>query len=134
MILIAALAAFSISAQVAKVEPKTTVDTPPPTERQLTKDEVTSFELASARIQVLRAKFHIDDYEKEAKPFQDTLNGIFVAACKSVGVSEELIQKGSCGFTVGVDQEGKPLLGPDGKPITARVVFVKPTQPVVDKK
>lgn len=134
IVTLAALAALTLSAQDVKVDPKSITPTPPPTERQLTETETLKLQLAAAKIALLNKQFDIAGYNKELIPIQAEQNAIAMAACKSVGIPEELIKQGQCGLNLGIDNDAKPMLGADGKPVAARVWWNKPAPPVVAEK
>jgi hypothetical protein len=124
LIFVAAMAAFS--QELAKVDPKATTPAAKPAERPLTKEEVLTFRATMAEIKNLRAEFRIDEYEKKIKVIANEQQTAATDMCLSVGVPKELVQT-QCGITTGLDENGQPLNGPDGKPITPKVFWNKPT-------
>lgn len=137
LILIAALAATAFAQEAKVAAPKAT----PPAishERLFTSDEVEKLTLVSAQIEVLRARFKVDELEAKYKEFQAELvpiaakqEAILKAACTAIGVSEEKMKSGGCGISLGVDATGKAINGQDGKPVASRVWVVDtPKSPV----
>ena len=129
LLVIAAIAAFCLSAQDAKVSapgalPQTKTDRP------LRNEEILAAQLADTQVQLLQKQFNIADYLEKVKVPTDNYNAVKMAACKSVGVPEAEIAQW-CGFITGLDQNGKPQLDPSGKPIEAHVFYGKPAPPPV---
>lgn len=129
-------AAVALFGQEAKVAPVPAGSVPAMvSERTLSQDEVEKLTLVSAQIEVLRARFKIEEIEAKYKDFQEQLGPIAAkqevivkAACTSVGVSEEKMKAGGCGISLGVDATGKSVNGQDGKPVLSRV-WIIPDQP-----
>lgn len=135
-LLIAALAAFTLAAQpAAKPEPSPASVTaaPSPTERALSETEVLKLTNANLKIKLLGEKFKLDEYRKEAEAITSEQNAVAVTMCLSVGVPKEFVQT-QCGVNLGVDPDGKPLLGPDQKPVQPRVWWQRPAAPPVEEK
>ncbi len=137
LLLTAALAAFSLCAQVAS-KPEPISVSAVPSERDLTPSEIKDLTLANAQIEVLRARFKVDDLESKIKEFQAAIGPIYAAQealakgfCLSVGVPEDKIKTGGCGLSVGVDAAGQALKGQDGKAIPSKVWAVKAQSPVM---
>ena len=122
-LLLAATAAL-VLAQDAKVDPKS-VGPSALQERTLSELELTKWKLDNAEITKLRAVYKIDDYLKAIQPFVDDQDKIGVEACRSVGVPEKDIKTGGCGFTSGLDQDNKPLIGQDGKALAPHPRYIK---------
>lgn len=143
LILLAATAALMFG-QEAKVAPAKASAPTISSERPFTSDEVEKLTLATAQIEVLRARFKVDDLEAKYKEFQQEVGpiaakqeAILKAACTSVGVPEEKIKTGGCGISMGVDATGKPINGSDGKQVASRVWLnpeAKLALPAVEKK
>lgn len=100
-------------------------EVPKAPERPLTKEESLTLQLSQSRILRLRDKYKIAEYEAEVQPLINDQQVAFVAACKSIGIPDAKIAT-ECRLSTGVDGEGKPVTGPDGKPVAARVWWEKP--------
>lgn len=124
--LCAILFALSLAAQDAKVAPDPKLP-PAPSERQLRADEITAAQLADTQVQLLQEKYKINEYLEKAKAPTAAYNAVKTEACKSVGVPEAEMNQW-CGFVTGLDKDGNPILGPDGKPTPAKVWNAKPKQ------
>jgi hypothetical protein len=125
----AAIAALAVYAQDAKVAPGTNTPTSaPPPERPLTETEVLKLQLASTKIQLLQKEFRIEQYQKEVAPLSAEQNAVATAACRSIGIPEDLVQT-QCGIVTGIGPDGKPQLDAAGKPVMPRVWWVKTMQP-----
>lgn len=115
-----------------------------PSEREFTPEEIEKLTLYNAQIEVLRARYKMDDVESQTKKFNEEAGAIAIkqevivkAACIKVGVPEQRIRTGGCGVSLGVDATGKPVNGQDGKQIPSKVWFVPEKKfdlPAVDKK
>src|ERR1035438_6908738 len=121
LFLIAALAAFALSAQtpstgakpevksaVAKVTPPAKPDALAP-EHVFTEVESLKIQLAATQVALLNKKYNIETYQKEAQPFVMQQQGIFITACQQLGIPQTLMQT-ECGVESGVDADGKPKL------------------------
>lgn len=118
LMIVAAMAALSVMGQDAKVAPapeKTAAANP--SERPLTEVEVLKLKLAMSQIENLNTKYKIEDYQKEVAPISAEQRAVAVAACKSVGVPEDKVEK-ECGLSFGK--------GPDGKDVSPRVWKIPP--------
>lgn len=98
-----------------------------PTERPLTTDEVLQSQYNLKSVLLLAKQYDLDEHQKQiqefqkaAQPFQSANNETVIAACKSLGIAEKDIAS-ECGFTNGLDQNGKPMLDQNGKPVVPRV-------------
>lgn len=138
-VLLAAAAALMMNAQApvaAKPESVPTVLNQKSTERALTKDELLEFRSTMAEIKNLRVQYKIDEFQEKVQPKVAEQQEAFVKVCRSVGVPEEKIQpangQSECGMNTGLDNDGNPLKGPDGKPIAPKVWWAKPAP--ADKK
>lgn len=130
MFLLAAFAAV-LSAQAsvaAKPEAPPAKEAVAPSERSLTEVEVLKFQNAVKDIVILREKFKIDDFQKQAATFSQIQQGIYRTACASIGIAPQDIEK-TCGFDPAVDGNGVQVNGPDGKPQAARVWRIMPPAP-----
>lgn len=117
---------LSLTAQVAKIDPKSVPGGEAKvTDRQLTEAETLKFQLLSAKLQLLADRYKIADYQQEAAPLNGEQQTLFASACTSVGVPADKVQA-ECALDVGLDQAGKPRLGPDQKPVQPHVWWVKP--------
>ena len=100
------------------------------TERPLTKDEVLEFRSTMAEIKNLRTVYKISEFEDKVRPKVAEQQDAFTKACLSVGVPADKINPTSgpsqCGLNTGLDEEGNPLKGADGKPIPAKVWYQAP--------
>lgn len=126
----AALSALCL-AQDAKIKEPAANPPTVPTERPLSEAESLKLQLTTAKIQLLRDKYQVDQFEKDVKPISDEQFAIFEAACISVGVDKDKIRS-ECGLNTGVGPDGKPIMGPDGKQVPARVWKI--AQPAVPAK
>lgn len=127
-IILTAFTAILAAQPAQKPAPEKPATIAAPSERALTDDEVLKLSLANSQIEVLRAKFGIEELEKKYKEWQAAVAQIAArqevivkAACTSVGVAEADIPNGGCGLSLGVDTTGKALNGQDGKPLASRV-------------
>lgn len=127
-ILFLAALPFLLLAEDAKDKPKE-----PPTERALAKEEALLFRLSAAEIQLFQDKYKIratpapsanENYEDEIAPINAERQALAKEVCKSVGVPADHLEQ--CGISTGFDAFGKPVFGPDGKPVPAKVWWVKP--------
>lgn len=129
LVLLAATVAMTIYGQEAKVAPSTATPalaaTPP--ERGLSEAEVLRIRLSMARVQILQDRYKLSDYQKEVQPLLEEQESIVTQACLSVGIPADKV-KTECSLSTGVDNEGKPLTAPDGKPVPARVWWSKPVE------
>lgn len=120
LFLIIGMAGVAFSQGVtSKVEVKDPISAP--SERPLTSDELLKLQLTQARIQNLQTKYKLAEYQTEVQSFATEQQAIYVAACKSIGLSDANIKAGECRLDTGVDSDGKPTMGPDGKPLAPRV-------------
>jgi len=118
---------FLVFATAAYSEEVKKPETPPqPTERVLTETELLKLQLAAAKIQIIHDRYKFDDMQKELKPIVDEQNSVAMAMCQSIGIPPEMIQT-QCGINLGTDQAGKQVMGPDGKPVQARVWWNRPS-------
>ncbi len=117
--LLAASAAL-IFAQAAKVDKAPSSPSAAPTERPLTETESLKLQLTMAQISLLNKKYDIEKYQAELKPLVEEQQAVAMAACHSVGVSDDKVQT-ECALVTGVGQDGKPTMGQDGKPVQAKV-------------
>lgn len=90
------------------------------TDRTLTAEESLKLQLTQARIQHLQDKYKIAEYQAEVQAVIAEQQSVFAAACKSVGIPEDKVAT-ECRLNTGVDADGKPIAGPDGKPVASRV-------------
>lgn len=145
LILIWAITLTAFGQEAKVVPPKATAPPVIASERLFPADEVEKLTLASAQIEVLRARFKVEELEAKYKEFQAAVapiaakqEAILKSACTIVGVSEENMKAGRCGISLGVDAMGNPVNGPDGKQLASKV-WAKPAEtalnlPVVEKK
>lgn len=122
MICFAALAAMSLSAQDAKIAtPAAPIapDVKTSSERALSENELLKLQLTQAKIELLQKKYDTEGFQKEVKPLSDEQQAIFQAACESVGVPKDKMAE--CRLQTGLDEHGKQAIGPDGKPVEAKV-------------
>lgn len=125
-VLLATIVVLSLTAQVAKIDPKSVPGGEAKvTDRQLTEAETLKFQLLSAKLQLLADRFKIAEYQQEAAPLNGEQQTLFASACASVGVPADKVTS-ECGVDMGLDQAGKPRLGPDQKPVQPHVWWVKP--------
>ena len=131
LFLIAALACVAY-AQDAKFKgsPTRLEDAGKPTERTLTETEALKLQLIAAKLQLLQERYKIAEFQKDAQPLNAEQETVATAACQSLGIPAEKIRT-ECGIQTGLGQDGKPLTGPDGKPVVAKVWWVKPAAPPV---
>ena len=94
-------------------------------DRPLTQLEV-SETLLLAKTAELEGK-KIEESQAKIKEAQQKYAEIFTRACLSVGIAADKIQS-ECGFTTGVGQDDKPLVGQDGHAVAAHV-WKLPPQP-----
>jgi len=137
VLFVLALPLLFLHAEDAKPEPK-----PVPTERQLTKEESLAFRVFNAQRELLQDKYRIrpipapqgsENWNEDITPINTEQQALVKAVCKSVGVPEDRPEQ--CGINSGYDPFGKPILGVDGKPLPAKVWWVKPpAPPSTDKK
>lgn len=106
-------------AQDAKVATGPT-PVPVPAERALTSEESLKLQLSQSRILRLQDKYKIAEYQSEVTAIAAEQNAVWLAACKSIGIPDDKIQT-ECRINTGVDADGKPVLGPDNKPLKPRV-------------
>lgn len=114
--LLAGLAALSLSAQTAKVEPLKT-------ETAAVRKAVPANELFEVRYTVaelarLAKKYDTEGYHKEADPVSAEQSNWIMNHCKDLGIPQEKIQA-ECRWNLGLDPDGKFVNGPDGKPVIA---------------
>ncbi len=131
LIVFAASAALMISAygQDAKIVPpgpENNIRQPAPTEKILSKADITEYQVSALRIEKLKTDFKISEFNEKVKPHADEQQAWYVGQCKSIGLSDKQIQEQECGLTIGVDLDGKPIMGQDGKPITSKVFHNAP--------
>jgi len=93
---------------------------PLPAERPLTKEEILALQVDELRITRLQDQYKISEYQSKANPIFATHNEKIQALCISIGIPQDKIVV-ECKFTTGVDMDGNPVVGPDGKPVAARV-------------
>jgi hypothetical protein len=114
-----------------------------PKERALTDGEVWHLKDTMAELTNLDSEYKIGEYNAKRSALLQEQMTVIGPACVSVSVPQDRISypkpdggTGSdCGITVpGKDKDGKPILGPDGKPLTGRVWnAVKPVEPAKAK-
>lgn len=133
IITFAAVAALTFG-QEAKVAPLPAQANAPPSERALSETESLRIQLTIANLKVLQAKHKteelqkkMEEFQSEAKPVIEEQQSIISTACQSVGVPIEKMQE-ECGISTGIGEDGRPAVGPDGKPMQARV-WKKPPSP-----
>lgn len=136
--LVTAMAVLMISAhaQDAKVSTAVPVPNSPAvsSERPLSEVELLKLQLSMANVKLLQDKYKLAEYQREVQPEGDKQEKIVTEICLSIGVPADKI-KTDCGLQTGLDAEGKPVLGQDGKPVPAKawkVVAAPP--PVSDPK
>lgn len=132
LVLLAASAVLMI-AQDAKVAVPTQAIPAPAMERGLTETEILKLQNAMLQIDNLKKVYKIDEFNEKVQPISESEQVEYVSACKSIGLTDEQIKAQECGFSLGVDMNGKPITGPDGKPVQSRVWRNKPA-PVVEPK
>lgn len=86
----------------------------------LTEIQSLRLQLLTAKILLIQNKYKIDDYQTEVKPVLDEQHELTVEVCRLVGIAPEAIPT-QCAFDLGIGQDGKPRIGPDGKAIEPRV-------------
>lgn len=111
--------ALAAMAQDAKVASSPT-PIPATSERALAKEESLALQLSQVRVLRLQERYKIQEYQAELQPMANEQQAMWIAACKSIGIPDEKIQT-ECRINTGVDADGKPVNGPDGKPVTPRV-------------
>jgi hypothetical protein len=135
LMILAAAAALTMLGQApntpaAKVAPDVKAATPAITERAPSKDEILEYRATLAEIKNLRTVYKIDEFNQKVQPKVSEQQKLFADMCRSVGVPEEKITptvgQTECGLNMGVDDDGNPLKGADGKPISAKVWWAKP--------
>jgi len=104
----------------------------PPVDRLLTREEVLMIENSILRLALAQKNYKIEQYQAEVAHIVGEQESVIAAACKSVGVPADRL-KSECGMT-GFGQDGRPVVGPDGKPVSPRVWWAKPSPPVAEKK
>jgi hypothetical protein len=97
-----------------------------PTERPLTDLEVAKMQNYMLQIDRLQKEFKIQEFNEKVKPFSTAQQAQYAEACHSIGLTDAEIAAQVCGYNVGVDLDGKPILGPDGKPTPAKVWRITP--------
>lgn len=134
--LIAAAAALMISAhaQDAKVAPPTPVAAPAsPAERPLNETEILKFQNSMLQIDRLKKLYKIDEFNEKVQAYSSDQQAEYSSVCKSIGLTDAQIKAQECGLSVGVDLDGKPLMGQDGKPIPSKVWHSLPAPDPVKK-
>lgn len=130
LLLIAATAAFSFAQEgkpiTAKPAPAITKEVAQPAERKLTREEVLEFQVALKDVAILRQKYRLEEFNKEVQSLSQIQLAIYTAACSSIGISQEKINRRECNFDIGLDEDGKPVMR-DGKPVEAKVSVRPPT-------
>ncbi len=111
---------LAVMAQDAKVAPEAAKPLPVSADRALTKEESLALQLTQTRILRLQDKYKLAAYQEELQPIISDQQAVFMSACKSVGIAEDKVPT-ECRINTGVDAEGKPVVGPDGKQVAARV-------------
>lgn len=127
LMLLAALAAMTLSAQNAKVA-ETAPSTPAatvPSQRALTEAEVLKVRLDMQKIKNLQDEFKIAEFNKKAQPISDDEQTVFIVACRSVGIPDDKIQS-ECALNTGYNPDDTPILDKDGKAIQSFVKWNKP--------
>lgn len=119
VIFAACVCAAVLSAQDAKVAPAPAPPAPA-SERALSETEVLKLQLTAAKIELLQKKYDTAGFQKEVQPLSDQQAAIVQAACESVGIAKDKVQA-ECRIQTGIDQDGKPVVGPDGKPVQPKV-------------
>lgn len=109
----------------AKVAPTESAPVAKPAERALTETESLKLQLSMANITLLQKKYNIEQYSKDLQPLVAEQEKVAMEACRSVGIPDEKV-KTECGINTGIDQDGKPILGADGKPAQPRVWWNRP--------
>lgn len=132
--LFAATAALMISAygQDAKVAQPPATPTAAPSERMLTEADLLKYQVSALQIDRLRKIYKIDEFNEKVQPYSSDQQAWYVATCKSIGLTDEQIKAQECGVNVGIDLDGKPITGQDGKPVVSRVWHADP--PKKDEK
>ncbi len=125
LLLMCAALSATMYGQAAKAAPSTEAPQVS-TERPLTEAESLKLQLTQAKIQLLQKKYDIEGYQKELAPISAEQMTVAKAACASVGVAEAKMQT-ECGLATGFDQDGKTMVGQDGKPVAPRVWKIPPT-------
>lgn len=121
LIYFAAASAMALMGQDAKIAAGPQgVKASPATERPLTETEVLKIQLVAAKIELLQKKYDVAGFQRETQPLSDQQAAIIQAACESVGVPKDKLQA-ECRVQIGFDQDGKQVMGPDGKPVTPKV-------------
>jgi hypothetical protein len=130
----AIFALASLSFAQDKTPPANLVGGASPTERNLTEAEALKLQLLAARAQIIQDKYKIQQFQEEMKPITDEQSALAAGLCRSVGIPAELVQT-QCSLNLGVDQNGRPIVGADGKPATPRVWWNRPAPaPVTPEK
>jgi len=125
---------ISAFAQEAKIAPTTAGIPAAPTEKVLTKESILEYQNLSLRLEKLQKEYKVAEFQEKVKPISDEQQAWYMGLCRSIGLTDEQIaqtptHQSECGLNVGVDVDGKPIMGQDGKPIQSRVWHVKPTEP-----
>lgn len=117
-----------VKTEVAKVTQPAPTALP---ELSFTEVQNLKIRLAQAKIALANKKFDIPAYQKEVKPLSEEQEAIYVEGCKALGIPDNLIRT-ECGVQPGIDGDGNPLIA-DGKPVTAKVWWIKAAPPTGTK-
>ena len=132
LLILAALAAFSLSAQEkpapekpkpAEQVAKATTELPKPAlppELVFNELDSTTLQLIATKAARLNDRYKIPEYQKELQPLAQQQQSLYLKACRKLGIPDDLIQK-ECGFESGVDLDGNVKKSPDGNPVQAKV-------------
>ncbi len=118
---------FAQAPVTAKMDQKTLTAPTAPAERPLTKEESLGLQLTQTRIVRLQEHYKISEYQAAIQSIGAEGQAIFTNACRSIGIPEDKIAT-ECQYNTGVDADGKPIMGADGKPLAARVWWEVPKE------
>ena len=134
---LAALAALMNAQPTQKPAPEAPKVETPQNERGLTEAEQLKYRATMAEMKNIQEEFRIKEFNAKIAPKSNEQLAVIIAACKSVHVPEDKIQPrngqpSECGFISGLDDDGNPAKGPDGRPIAAKVWWNRPTSTPTD--
>lgn len=126
IVLLAAMSALMM-AQTAKMV-STPAPAKPPLERALTDTEILKMQNNMLQVDRIQKDYKIQEFNEKVKPFSNAQQAQYVEACHSIGLTDAEISAQLCGYNIGIDLDGKPLIGADGKPTPARVWKIEPAK------
>jgi hypothetical protein len=132
IVLLAAMSALMM-AQDAKMVTNPPAPAKPPSERSLSETEVLKMQNWMLEADRIQKFYKVDEFNEKMKPISMAQHAQYIEACYSIGLTDAEIAAQECGFNIGIDLDGKPIMGPDGKPMPAKVWKIEPAKPAEKK-